>query len=867
MLLNVTANLATSLPICLLDFLHNHLKEALAIKKLKIYLHSCVTIHPTVFFITMALLALSPYSICHPLKGNFTFVSGINSMRRDNMGRTKHSGPVKLPKLPDPSLWISKTPFGIGKVKPHHIRDTLKVVWENRDNLSYAQRIISKGVCDGCALGVLGLKDQTLKGPHLCTTRLNVLRLNTMPAMKKKVIHEDIDELRKLSSTELRKLGRIPYPLIRKPGDKKFSRLSWDDALNIVSDKMKSLPPKQFAFYLTSRGITNETYYVAGKTARFLGTNNIDNASRICHSPSKTALTRSLGIGASSCNYKDWIGADVLVFWGSVAANNQPVSTKYMYAAKRKGTKIIIINPYYEPSMDKYWIPSIPDSALFGTKVADDVFQVNIGGDIAFMHGVMKHWFEMEEKNPGSAIDLNFVQQHVNGLEELKAKVTSYNWDQLEQSSGMSKQRMVELSDLLARSKSAVFVWSMGLTQHRFGTDNVSQVANLALLRGFIGRENCGVMPIRGHSGVQGSGEMGADPFSLPGGGMDDENKKRIEKYWGFNLPKWQGDTVGVSLENALLPEDHEHKLKLYYMSGGNFLETMPNPEYVKQCLENLDIRVHQDIIFNTSTLIDAKEAVIVLPAMTRYEQPGGGTSTSTERMVYLSPEIEGPRIGEARAEWEIYMELAQRVKPDYQHLINFRDAQHIREEISHTAPNYDGIQFLKEDGDVFQWGGAWLCEGGICPTDDGKGNLIAIDIPELRKPEGHFYVTTRRGKQFNSMIYSDSDPFNDANRYDVLMNESDGKKHNIKEGEAVVIYNQHGSFNGKAKFVQLKSGNIELHWPEGNVLIPKGVYEEHAKIPEYNTAAILEKAETYYANKDTKYVEQRIDELDTEPS
>src|SRR5699024_7742099 len=198
------------------------------------------------------------------------------------MEKTKHTGPVKLPKKPDPSLWVSKMPFGLGKIKPHHIRDTMKVVWENKDNLPYATRILTKGVCDGCALGVQGLKDQTLTGPHLCTTRLNVLRLNTMKAMKPEILHADIDELRKMDSTELRKLGRIPYPLIRRPGDNAFQRISWDDAMDIIADKIKAVDPKQYAFYLTSRGITNESYYVAGKVARFLGTNNIDNASRIC---------------------------------------------------------------------------------------------------------------------------------------------------------------------------------------------------------------------------------------------------------------------------------------------------------------------------------------------------------------------------------------------------------------------------------------------------------------------------------------------------------------------------------------------------------------------------------------------------------
>jgi molybdopterin-dependent oxidoreductase alpha subunit len=781
------------------------------------------------------------------------------------MGKTKHTGPIKLPSKPAPKLWASKVPFGLGKVKPKHIRDTMKVVWNNKDNLNYAKNIITKGVCDGCALGVAGLYDQTLAGPHVCTTRLNVLRLNTMPAMKEEVVHADIDELRKYSSAELRELGRVPYPLIRRPGERKFSRIEWDEAMDMIANKMKKLDPKNYGFFLTSRGITNESYYVAAKVARFLGTNNIDNASRICHSPSKTALKRSVGIGASSCNYKDWIGSDVIVFWGSVAANNQPISTKYMYAAKRKGTKIICINPYREPAMEKYWIPSVGESALFGTKLADDFYQVNIGGDIAFMHGIMKHWFAMEEVKPGSAIDHNFVQEHVNGYNELKAKVQEQSWDAIVESAGLSKERIEELAELLAHSKSGVFVWSLGLTMHTFASDNISQVANLALLRGFLGRENCGVMPIRGHSSVQGSGEMGADPFVLPGGDFEPKNIERMEKLWNFDIPKWQGDVLGVSLENCLLPDDHERKIKMYYLSGGNFLETMPDPTFVEKALSELEIRVHQDIIFNTSTLVDAKEAVIVLPAKTRYEQDGGGTSTSTERMVYFSPQIEGNKqiVEEARSEWRIYIDLAKRVKPVDAHLVDFNDGQAIRDEIALANPNYDGVQHLKKQGDVFQWGGAWLCEDGICPTPDGKGNLIPVDIPDLNKVAGDFYVTTRRGKQFNSMIYSEHDPFNDADRYDVLMNAEDAKNLSIKERESVVVYNQHGVFTGNARFVDIARGNLELHFPEGNFLLPKGVYEKLAKIPSYNVAVKVEKTERFNARKDIRYVEKRIDDLE----
>ncbi|MDQ0256853.1 molybdopterin-dependent oxidoreductase alpha subunit [Evansella vedderi] len=785
------------------------------------------------------------------------------------MGKTKHQGPMKKSKLPAPEHWVSPIPFGLGKLKPKHIRDSFKTIWENKDNLNYAKNIITKGVCDGCALGVSGLYDQTLTGPHVCTTRFNVLRLNTMPAIKEDILHSDINELRKYSSTELRKLGRIPYPMIRRKGERKFSRITWDDAMDMIANKMKKLDPKQYAFYLTSRGITNESYYVAGKVTRFLGTNNIDNASRICHSPSKTALKRSIGVGASTVNYQDWIGTDVLLFWGSVASNASPVSTKYMLEAKKKGTKIIVVNPYREPSMDKYWVPSVPESALFGTKIADDFYQVNIGGDIAFMHGIMKHWFEMEASEHGSAINHAFVKEHVNNYEELKDHVNNQSWEEIVQSSGVTKERIIELSQLLANSKNAIFAWALGLTMHSFATDNISQVANLALLRGFLGRKHSGVMPFRGHSSVQGSGEMGADPFVLPGGDFKGDNIERMEKLWGFELPKWQGDIVGVTLENIVLPEDHERKIKLYYLSGGNFLETMPDPNFVEKALSKLDIRVHQDIILNTSTLVDAKEAVIVLPAKTRYEQEGGGTSTSTERMVYFSPEIEGNKnkIEEARAEWKIYIDLAKRVKPETAHLVDFEDAHAIREEIAKANPSYDGVQHLKKQGDVFQWGGAWLCEDGVCPTPDGKGNLISVEIPDLNKEPGDFYITTRRGKQFNSMVYSEKDPFNGAERYDVLINEEDAKELNIQEGEGIVVHNSFGVFQGRAKFDAITRGNVGVHFPEGNFLLPKGRYEKFAGIPDFSIAVKIEKADKYNARKDTKYVERRIEDLETEVS
>jgi anaerobic selenocysteine-containing dehydrogenase len=278
-----------------------------------------------------------------------------------------------------------------------------------------------------------------------------------------------------------------------------------------------------------------------------------------------------------------------------------------------------------------------------------------------------------------------------------------------------------------------------------------------------------------------------------------------------------------------------------------------------------LEIRVHQDIIFNTSTLVDAKEAVIVLPAKTRYEQEGGGTSTSTERMVYFSPEIEGNKneIEEARAEWKIYIDLAKRVKPELASLVDFKTGQEIRDEIAIANKDYDGIQHLKKQGDVFQWGGAWLCEDGICPTPDGRGNLIPVEIPDLGKKEGQFVVTSRRGKQFNSMVYNETDPFNKAERYDVLMNAEDARELSIAEGEGIVVYNGFGVFQGKSKFEDIARGNLAVHFPEGNFLLPRGRYEKYAGIPDYNITATVEKADRFNARKDVQYQEKVIEDLE----
>src|SRR5436305_1948500 len=287
-----------------------------------------------------------------------------------------------------------------------------KVVWNNRDNLPYAWKVISRGVCDGCALGVAGLHDWTIDGVHLCMTRLNLLRLNTMPAMDVSVL-ADVSKLQSMDNAQLREMGRLPYPMVRQRGEKGFRRITWDEAYSRIAKRIRASNPKRFAFFVTSRGVTNEVYYMAQKAARFLGTNNVDNAARLCHSPSTGAMKHAVGVAATTCSYKDWYGTDLIVFFGSNPANDQPVTTKYLHEAKLLGTKIAVVNPYREPGLERYWVPSTLSSAVFGTNIADYWFPVATGGDIAFLCGVLKILIER-----GWAYD-QFINDHTVGFEDL----------------------------------------------------------------------------------------------------------------------------------------------------------------------------------------------------------------------------------------------------------------------------------------------------------------------------------------------------------------------------------------------------------------------------------------------------------------
>ncbi|HSP05573.1 MAG TPA: FdhF/YdeP family oxidoreductase [Acidobacteriota bacterium] len=722
---------------------------------------------------------------------------------------------------------VSWSPFGLGKEKPNHYLEMARVFWENRDNLGYAWRILRHGVCDGCSLGPYGFRDDTMKGIHLCLTRLRLLRINTMPALDMERL-ADVETLSRMTGEALRQLGRLPYPMIRNKGETRFRRITWEDALGIAAQRMTNIDPHRFALYTTSRGLTNEVYYAASKFTRLLGSNNIDNAARLCHAASTTALKYTLGIAASSCSNKDWIGASLIVLAGANIANNQPVATKYLYYAKQKGARIVVVNPYREPGLDSYWIPSVTKSALFGTRLMDDFFPIGVGGDVAFYNGVLKVLVERDW------IDHQFIRNHTVGFDALKESLAAQPWDMLEKHSGAPRREMERFAEIYGRAPSAIFIWSMGLTQHRFGVDNVKALTHLALARGMIGRPHTGVVPIRGHSGVQGAAEVGSVPGDFAAGiPVNDANARLMEEHWKVTgVPAWKGLSAPEMLDAA-----HGGDLDVFYIMGGNFVETMPDPAYAREALERVPLRIHQDLFLNSSMLADSAGTVLLFPGQTRYEQKGGGTITSTERRVRFSPEIPGPRIGESRSEWEILVDLGRRILPaEKAASMSFTDAQQIRDEIDNVIPMYRGIKDLKREKDSFQYGGPMLLQNGVCSAlPEGKARFSVLTPQNEIPGPGAFYLTTRRGKQFNTMLHGTVDPLTgSATRSQIFLSPEDTQQLGLKEGDRIVLKSVAGEYRGICRIAPVKSGTVQGFWPEVNVLLPRRTDPE-SRAPDYN--------------------------------
>jgi molybdopterin-dependent oxidoreductase alpha subunit len=614
--------------------------------------------------------------------------------------------------------WLARVvPLGL-IAKPRDYRELLDVLWENRQEIPYAWSILNHGVCDGCSLGPYGLRDNVLDGVHLCMTRLKLLRLNTMAAVDLSAM-TDISRLRRLEPKKLRSLGRLSHPMMRRKGERGFLRVSWEEALDFVCKSIRKTAPQELAFFASSRGLTNEAYYVLQKLARVLGTNNVALCSLPNHEAWVSGLKATLGYSAPTCSLSDFIGTDLLVIFGSGVASHRPVTTKYLHCAKQAGTRIVAVNPMRDKGLDDDGIASDRGDVELDLELTDRVFALRAGGDIAFINGVLKFLILAER------IDRSFVEKNTIGFAELAEALERQSWEMLEQHSGVAREQMQRFAETYSKAASAVFVCTVGLSESEFGVDNIKAVVNLALARGMLGREKCGMMRIDSLSSVDGGADCGFESDNFPGRFViDDDTARRFSNLWHHPVPSKAGLPASEMIEAA-----QRGTIKFVYSMGCDLLKAMRDPKFVADALANVPLRVHQDIALNTSMLAEPGEAVVLLPGQTRYEQRSGGTTTSAERRIRFTPEIPGHRIGETLPDWEIPVLIGRKSMSNGDRLFPFNDTQAIREEMTRVMPIYQGIEKLTKEGDQLQWGGPQLYKDGFTAMPGNRAVFTTLAL------------------------------------------------------------------------------------------------------------------------------------------
>ena len=678
-------------------------------------------------------------------------------------------------------------------------------------------------VCTGCSLGMCGSTDE-LGDFHLCYQGLRRLGEVFYPDLPDQRL-ADVAALRGATNRELTRMGRVTIPLLRRRGDRGFRPVNWNTALDVAADAIAAADPDRLGFYLSGRS-SNESIYVTQLFARLLGTNNADNCSRLCHAPSAKGLMNAFGAGSGTSSLSDVHEADLIFVIGSNTPGQHPRLVKNLAEARQGGADIVCINPIVERGLLKYAIPSDVRSAVLGSDIASDWYQVKPGGDTAVVYGIVKTLLEEE------LLDAPFLTAHTEGWDAFADAVRNTDWPAIEARSGISADRLRALGRRYGRSQRTLVLYCMGVTHHTYGTDTVQAIANLMLARGMVGRPGTGIIPIRGHSNVQGAGEM----LMVPA--LTETMLSRLEQRYDVPMPQEPGLTLSEMIWAA-----HDRKLDVLYMVGGNLLEATPDTGYTRDALERVPLLVSQTIHLNRTHLLDA-DCMLILPAQPRHEQEGGGTVISNWRQVRYSPALLQPR-GQSWAEWRIVTALARKLA-DRNHRGNavgrlaFDSVKAIQEEIAAVLPQYERMATLQPN-ESFRVGDASLHADGEFATANGKARVKAVPLPDNTWPDDAFMlITVRADGQFNTEVTHDRDALRESpHRNVVLMHADDAQRLGVREGDPVRVTSDVGELTVACHCFDIRPGVVAMYFPEANVLVPWGNVDTATKTPNFKGTVV----------------------------
>ena len=395
------------------------------------------------------------------------------------------------------------------------IRYSLKMARRAGGLWPMLKALASRNNCKSCALGMGGqtggMRDEKNNFPAVCNKSFMAQASDMQGALPENFFNQfDIDTLSKWSPRELELSGRLTQPVLCDAGETKYRPITWSEAFDRVVDKLKSTSADRSFFYASGRS-SNEAGFLLQLFARMYGTNNVNNCSYYCHQASGVGLSQSIGTSTATVELDDLDHADLVFLIGANPAPNHPRFMRTLMNVRRRGGQVIMINPARERGLENFSVPSDIRSLLFGSEIASLYLQPHIGGDIALFKAIAKALLDRSDNNP-DLLDRNFIDSHTNNVLETEKDIRAESWESLESASGISRAEIEKTADIYSKCKNTVFAWAMGITHHTFGVNNVQAIVNLALMRGMVGKKHAGLLPLRGHSNVQGIGSMGFTP-------------------------------------------------------------------------------------------------------------------------------------------------------------------------------------------------------------------------------------------------------------------------------------------------------------------------------------------------------------------
>ena len=615
------------------------------------------------------------------------------------------------------------------------------------------------------------------------------------------------------------KLGRLTEPLHVAPGDTHYRPISWDDAYQLIAERLNELDSPDESIFYTSGRTSNEAAFLYQALVRAMGTNNLPDCSNMCHESSGSALTETIGIGKGSVTLEDIHDADLLVVVGQNPGTNHPRMLSALDIAKSRGAKIISINPLPEAGMTRFNNPQKPRGMLgLGRELCDLYLPIKLNGDLAFFQAVNKRLIERDQ------VDHSFIERHTDGFEALTAHLADLDPDLVSAATGLSEAQIDAFTAYATGSKRTIVCWAMGLTQHKNSVATIREVVNFLLLRGNIGRPGAGVCPVRGHSNVQGDRTMGI--FERPA----DKFLDRMEETLGFPMPREPGvDVVGA------IRAMRDGKAHVFMAMGGNFLSAAPDTEATAAALRSCRLTVHVSTKPNRSHLVHGREGLII-PTLGRTERDTRGgknqfvTVEDSMSAVHASNGTLDPASADLRSEVQILCDLAM-------HTVGDVGALHWRE----LAADYDRIRDLIEQAiPGFDDFNARIGEGFTLPhpprdelkfnTKTGKARMSVNELAVLEVPQGAIILQTLRSHdQYNTTIYALNDRYRGihAGRRVVMVNPDDMADLGVADGDIVDLLGiaDDGITRHADRFRVISyptsRGSAAAYYPETNPLVP----------------------------------------------